>query len=161
MIKGECSKVKQYLIKHVFPTNWASWPRQQTRNSTPSKSLSNRTMLSFTQNLISWITLKREMKMTFTSDWCASHIIAMTCWCASYIIALTWTCSILDSSEQFSWFNMPNNMDELIIAVVESFNAMSHHKLNNVFVLLQQCLDAWLNFLALSSQLSWVVMTIL
>ena len=34
----------------------------------------------------------------------------------------------------------PNNIDELVKAVVDSFNAMGHDKLKNVFLSLQQCL---------------------
>lgn len=34
----------------------------------------------------------------------------------------------------------PNNIDELVEAIMDSFNAMGHDKLKNVFLSLQQCL---------------------
>ena len=125
---------KRFLIEHVFPAIRASWPRRPTRNteSSPIK-------IFVQQDNAKPHPKPDDPDLIREGDNDGFHI-RLVCQPPNNPDMNVLDLGFFRAIQSLQHQQAPNNIDELVKAVVDSFNAMGHDKLKNVFLSLQQCL---------------------
>ena len=125
---------KRFLIKHVFPTIRASWPRRPTR-STESGPIK----IFVQKDNAKPHPKPDDPDMIREGDNDGFHI-RLVCQLPNTPDMNVLDLGFFQAIQSLQHQHAPNNIDELVEAVVDSFNAMGHDKLKNVFMSMQQCL---------------------
>ena len=125
---------KRFLIEHVFPTIQASWPRRSARSteSCPIK--------IFVQHDNAKPHPKPDDLDLIPEGYKDGFHIRLVCQPPNSPDMNVLDLGFFRGIQSLQHQQAPNNINELIEALVDSFNAMGHNKLKNMFLSLQQCL---------------------